>query len=121
MSEVRIAIEDILERTFEFGLRGDVIIQPPRCRAQLAVSGWRCLCPEPDTEPRTFCRRGTDHMIFAQFKQGSHNIFAGTSIAVTRPGIRTIGAIQHSPAEECIDLVRSGPAATVKTESFEKP
>lgn len=36
MSEVRIAIEDIiLERTFEFELRGDVIIQHPRCRVQL--------------------------------------------------------------------------------------
>lgn len=118
MSEVRIAIEDILERTFEFGLRGDVIIQPPRCRVQLAVSTWRCLCPEPDTEPRAFCRPGTNHMIFAQFKQGTHNIFAGTSIAVTRPSIRTIGAIQHSPAEESFDLVRSGPAATVTNGKF---
>lgn len=48
-------------------------------------------------------------MIFAQFKQGSHNTFAGTSIAVARPSIRTIGAIQHSPAEESIDLVRNWP------------
>lgn len=36
MSEVRIAVGDIiLERTFEFGLRGDFIIQHPRCRVQL--------------------------------------------------------------------------------------
>lgn len=36
MSEVRIAVGDIiLERTFEFELRGDVIIQHPRCRVQL--------------------------------------------------------------------------------------
>lgn len=46
-------------------------------------------------------------MIFAQFKQGSHNIFAGTSVAITRPSIRTIGAIEHSSAEESIDLVLS--------------
>lgn len=36
MSEVRIAVGDIiLERTFEFGLRGDVISQHPRCGVQL--------------------------------------------------------------------------------------
>lgn len=48
-------------------------------------------------------------MIFAQFKQGSHNTFAGTSIAVAQPSIRTIGAIEHSSAEESIDLVRKWP------------
>lgn len=48
-------------------------------------------------------------MIFAQFEQGSHNAFAGTSIAVGRPSIRTIAAIEHSSAEESIDLVRKWP------------
>lgn len=104
MSEVRIAVGDIiLERTFEFGLRGDVIIQHPRCGVQLTNVYVRnqTLSQEHSVDA------GTNHMIFAQFKQGSHNIFAGTSVAITRPSIHTIGAIEHSSAEESIDLVLS--------------
>lgn len=57
-------------------------------------------------------------MIFAQFAQGSHNIFAGTSIAVARPSICTIGAIQHSPAEKSIDLVRKWPGGYRQKRKF---